>query len=374
MNPPIAVIQRRPVKQSRGRAALLWAAGLFVAAQAVGGWLLDRYGQAVRFPNAIQVWADVASGPPPSILWMGSSRSEGSIRNDAIDEGLRRRFGERRPRFYNGAVQGGDPYALEPLLGGFLARYQRPEILILEIAHDELTREGELVGTHLLRQATWADLPELLPQTYEASKLGQLIHSRALPLHLHRRQLRLQLLDRIRPLWADRSKPFEPWGGHARTNPYSDAYDAPPPIPAELTSAGGRIDFGVGTFPQNYHNFRIEGYAPAALDRLLTRCEGEGISVVLVVPPFSHNLRELFTPDIETCFQDYLAALRRRHPFDYVDLRDSLPDAAFADGHHMSLAHGGILYSHVVLERVVLPALERKAKKSTPPATVSRGP
>ena len=209
MNPSITAIRRRPSKQSRGGAVLLWTIGLFVLGHGVGGLLLDRYGLGIRFPNAIRVWKDVANGPRPNIIWMGSSRSEGGIRHDVIDAGLRQHFGERRFHLFNGSVLGGDPYAMELLLDGFFTRGQKPEILILEVTHDELARESEYVATHLNRQTTWADLADLLPQAYEAGKIGNVIQSRAMPLHLHRQQLRLQLVDRVRPLWCRGSKPFE---------------------------------------------------------------------------------------------------------------------------------------------------------------------
>ena len=58
----------------------------------------------------------------------------------------------------------------------------------------------------------------------------------------------------------------------------------------------------------------------------------------------------------------------------YVDLRDSVPDQGFYDLHHMRLDYGGLVYSRVALDRVILPALERHAKKAAPVPTLSRVP
>ena len=111
---------------------------------------------------------------------------------------------------------------------------------------------------------------------------------------------------------------------------------------------------------RQFRNYRTDGVVSAALERLLSRCDAEGISVVLVLPAVSEVFREYYTPEIERHFRDDLTRLRGNHPFEVVDLRDTVPDAGFEDLYHLRSDSGALIYSRIALERVVLPALERR--------------
>lgn len=353
--------RRDPAKQARGRRIVLWLVGLFVAAQGIAGYGIDRHGLAFRFQIASNVLLEAEAGPPPNVVWMGSSRSEGGVRPDVMNLGLWRRFGRHRVNLFNAAVPAGDPVVSEFLLDALLERGHRPEILVVEVSPDMLARPSGWVGMHVIRQTNWAEVPAILPEAARTQNAARLVMARMLPLYMHRRNLRAVVLpppvsSEPSPLVSSRC-----WAmGHSHWA-HRDDYPDPPPSPV-LSSR--RIDFDVGRLAQTFVGYRTDGVVSAALERLLARCDAEGISVVLVLPAVSQNFRDIYTPEVEVRFQDHLARLRETHPFEVVDLRDTVPDAGFVDLHHLDFDSGALLYSRAALKRVVLPAVERRRAAS----------
>lgn len=332
---------RNPAKQTRGRRIVLWLVGLFVAGQGLAGYLIDHHGLALRFPYAANVLLEADECLPPTVLWMGSSRSAGGVRPDVMNLGLWRRFGHHRVNLFNAAVPAGDPIASEFLFESLLERGHRPEVLVVEVSPDMLSRTPPFMVYHVLRQTGWSDVPAILPDTIRTGNLGRLAIARLMPLWTHRQTLRAAVLS-------------NPKSNHP---PHLDDYPEPADSP-QLDH--GRIDFPVEKLGQVFTNYRTDGVVSAALERLLSRCDKEGISVVIVLPAVSQNVRDCYTPEAERQFQSHLARLRETHSLEVVDLRDIVPDAGFIDMHHLGYDSGSLIYSRAALERVVLPAVERR--------------
>ena len=354
MPTPIVTPHHKPAKQARGRRIVLLLVGFIVAGQGLAGYVIDHHGLAIRFPTAATALSDAEDGPPPQIIWMGSSRSE-ALRPDVMNTGLWKRYGRHRVNLFNAAVPAGDPVTSEFLLDAFLERGHRPEILVVEVCPYLLMRNSIMVGMHVIRQTNWSDVPAFLPEAVSTNNLARLASARLMPLYLHRRSIRGLLLPpktgEPPALFSHRS-----WAsGHPRLEYLQDYPEVP--TPPEL--AQGRVEFDTKKIGQLFQNYQPDGVASAALGRLLSRCKAEGISVVLVFPAVAEAMRDQYTPTIERRFLDELTRMRQIHPFEIVDLRDTVPDAGFNDLLHLS-SSGGLIYSRIALERVVLPAVERR--------------
>ena len=352
----IATARRNPAKQARGRRVVLWMAGLFVAAQGLAGYLIDRHGFAIRFPSGEAVLRDAGESPRATIVWMGTSRSERGVRPDVMNTALWERYGRHRVNLFNAAVPVGDPITSEYLLDAFLARGHRPEILVVEVSPDLLTRNSHWVGVHVMREMGWSDVPAVLPEAAGSDNLARLVTARLMPLYSHRKELRNLVLtsqtSEPPPLASPRcwAKGYFRWG-------HFDDYPEPPASPE---FGRRRMDFDSMGVSRQLRDYRADGVVSAALGRLLSRCDAEGISVVLVLPAVSEALRDLYTPEVERRFRDELARMRESHPFEVVDLRDTVPDAGFVNVYHLVPETGGLTYSRAALERVVIPAVERR--------------
>src|SRR5437763_8271 len=116
----------------RGRAALLWAAGLFAASQLTLSLLLDYVCPSVRstwFANVDQVWRSRPVGP--DVLCLGSSRMASDLLPAALKLAFRDELGEVAPRrILNLAVPCGDAISSEFVLRRLLRQGARPELVV----------------------------------------------------------------------------------------------------------------------------------------------------------------------------------------------------------------------------------------------------
>ena len=355
MSSPMAPSPRNPAKRTRGRRIVLWLVGLYLAAQGLAGYLIDHHGLAIRFPAAATVLHDAEESPKATVVWMGSSRS-GALSSDAINTGLWERYGRHRVNLFNAAVPGGDPVTSEFLLDALLERGHRPEIIVVEVCPYFLLRNSNMVGMHVLRQTNWSDVPAILPEAVSTGNLVRLLTARLLPLYLHRKAIRSSVLPANPPATRRSASAEHPRDPHLRDAPEVPTLPDLPP---------GRVEFDPTNYAPKFRDYRADGVVSAALARLLSRCHAEGISVTLLSPPVSEKFRALYTPEVDRRFQDELARMRRIHPFEFVELRDALPEGGFGDPLHLTEL-GGLHYTRTALERVVVPAVERRGLVASP--------
>jgi hypothetical protein len=350
----VATSPRNPAKQTRGRRVVLLMIGFIVAAQGLAGYLIDHHGLEIRFPSAAAVLRNLAKAPPPTVVWMGTSRSEGGVRSDVMNTGLWKKYGRHRVNLFNAAVPCGDPYASSYLLDAMLERGHRPEILVVEVSPDIVVRNSKWLRFHATRQMRWSDVPTVLPEAIQGDAGARFALVRLVPLFAYRTEIRKLV---FMPPTGIPSPLTVSQGGAEDHSPHFEDYPEPPASP-DLDRR--RIEYNCDLMSRQFRDYRTDGVVSAALGRLLSRCDAEGISVVLVLPAVSEVYREKYTPEIERRFQDELTRLRGKHPFEVVDLRAGVPDAGFYDMYHLHWDSGALIYSRVALERVVLPALERR--------------
>lgn len=118
----------------------------------------------------------------------------------------------------------------------------------------------------------------------------------------------------------------------------------------EEGSRAGAVDLS-----QMLRRYRIGGPVDRALERLLARCRDRHIDAVLVGMPVTSFLRELYTPEIDAVYRDYMAWLCRQYGCRFIDWRDQVPDSDFKDIHHMRLPGAGRFSWRLTLE-VLAPA------------------
>jgi hypothetical protein len=326
--------------QRRARAALLGAGAIFLAVQFLGGLLLDRYGLAVRFPSAARVLDRIEPEHPPDVVILGSSRFMGLRTEEAtrLLAGLRSDGGP--VEVCNAAVPYGEPIAQEYVLERLLARGVRPRLVIVEVSPDFLTCQSDAFALHSHRQFNWGDVPTYLPDLCRTSQLNRLAASRLVPLYAHRRELRHQGLLAVDHLLHPESDSVTPHSAHQTApddlNQPSGSAE-PPPAGPPLTSEQ-RENFAAGTalLARTYRNYQTDSTSSAALERLVRRCGGLGIDVVLVAAPVSSYYRRCVTPEIESAYEAYLERLTRTSGCALVDYRDQVPDRLFSDLLHLN--------------------------------------
>ena len=355
MSTPIVTPPRNPAKQARGRRVVLLLVGFLVAGQGLAGYVIDHHGLAIRFPSAAIVLQELATAPPSAVVWMGTSRSEGGIRPDVMNTGLWKRYGRHRVNLFNAAVPAGDPYVSSYLLDALLERGHRPEILVVEVSPEIVVRNTKWLRAHATRQMGWSDIPAVLPEAIMSETMPRLAMARLMPLYAYRASIRGLVL----PPQTSVPPPLAGSQGGAKVHLHSRHFDDYPEPPASPDLDRRRIEYNWSDMSRHFRDYRTDGVISAALKRLLSRCDAEGISVVLVLPAVSEVYREQYTSEIEGRFQDDLARMREEHPFEVVDLRDTVPDAGFYDFHHLG-SEGALIYSRAALDRVVLPAVERR--------------
>jgi hypothetical protein len=120
-------------------------------------------------------------------------------------------------------------------------------------------------------------------------------------------------------------------------------------------SARQRTMEGLPRFRNWLQDYEVGGIASLALERVLQRCQANGIRVLLVAPPVSAAHRALYTPEIEAAFRAELARLTADFPCPFLDYRDRIPDEYFYDNHHL-LNAGAALFTQELTQEVILPA------------------
>src|SRR5262249_27970489 len=88
-------------------------------------------------------------------------------------------------------------------------------------------------------------------------------------------------------------------------------------------------------------DYEMGGSSHAALIRLLERCRGSGLAVVLVAMPASSPFREIYSADVEGPFQREMTRLAGRYGARFVDLRGLVDDRLFVDASRLGPGGGG---------------------------------
>jgi hypothetical protein len=343
------------LRSRRGLRVLLWALSIFAFGQLGGGLLLDYCWPELRFPEVGRVLGNLrVQEHMPEVVCMGSSRSEGGFRSYIIDH-LLGQFTRQAPRTFNAALNGGDAVVANWLLDRMLREGRHPELLVLEVSPEFLSRRTPLLSQQVLRQMTWLDLPRYLPDAILFTHPMRLVTSRIMPLYMHRYEIRKQLIlaasGKPASSRPDTSVNVLDLDQHADRNlvdlpPNLPVPPAPPhvsPNPAQLTYLSACLK-----------DFQLSKLETAALERLLRRCRGERIEVLLVGFPLMERGRALHTPEIDRVFLSYVHDLTTEYGCRFVDMRNRIPDYGFGDGLHVNDL-GGEYFSQILAREVLIP-------------------
>ena len=347
--------------QRRGWRSLVWTVVVILLVQFVGGLLLDYCWPQVRFPAAARVLARCTPPPPgPLVITLGSSRFDGGIMADQVARQLREGTGEDTLQVVNLAVGCGDLIVAEHLYGKLRAQGVKPTYLVLEVSPETLNSSNVWLDQHAYRQLTWLDTLAYSPDLIRSGHYLRFWRSRLLPLYIHREQIVRHLA-------------LQTVAGTKVTTAMQQAFLVPPvkdeglwPDPRMRHDASLRTQAGLDNIRRWLKRYQVGGAAAASLERLVQRCEGEAIPVLLVGVPVTSAHRGLYRPEIEAAFQRHMQDVTRRYTHTrYVDFRAAIPDIGFTDNHHLT-PEGGMQFSRLLAEQALLPELREHHTISAP--------
>lgn len=374
----------RHTKARRARRCLGWTFLFIAVAQVVACWLLDYPYPLVRFPSLEQTVEVVKRQPrSPDIIALGSSRLGAGFREQLIEKELRQIDPE--VRVFNACIEGADPYTMDVVLQHLLAAGMRPKLAVIEVSPETLAAKNRWLKFNMLRMMTWSNLNEFVPHIRQCGGGREFLMTRFLPLVCHRQMILESLLmevtgtDRPRMMAQGSGKDEKDWQKLMTTGvpweEYMKRAKNKTAKPDDLTKA--EIPF-VENWLRDYHI--ADGRAAQALDRVLTQCKEHNIEVVLIAIPISAQQRKLYSPQIETEFQNHLKNVVAKHGCRYLDYRSRIDNKLFQDNHHLML-EGAQVFSGVLTKEVLTKEWrEHVAAKTKPepshiqPAGYTTGP
>ena len=314
---------------------LLWSGLAFVCAQLGFGLLLDSCWQRLRFPQAAAILAEARQlAVQPDLVCLGSSRLGVAFRPFELSEQLRRQSGRDDVVAFNACIEAGDTLTSEFMLNQLLAEGVRPRLVIVEVSPETLAERNAWMHLHVDRQLRWQDLPDVWLDVWRSRNGPRLLATRLLPLHAYRREIKATLVRYVPAVRLSSKKR----GNSVDTEPT--------PLPfVDTLRIAGRTDRSLPPWEKRQiwlqlvrnwlRDYRLGGSAGRALDRLVARCQQEGIEVVLLGAPVAASHRDLYTPAVEGQFQACMARLTALPGCTFVDWRAEFEDEFFVDNHHL---------------------------------------
>ena len=176
---------------AHAKRALLWTAGVYVAAQLTFSLLLDYRWPFMRFPSArVRLDQLAKSQIKPDIVLLGSSRFEAGIIPAEIAWQLDRQCLLDHPvGVFKGGISCGDPIVFEFIFNRLLEAGFRPKLLVLEISPETLNRNNQWLGMHVRRQLRWDDVPRYFLDICRSDQSMRWLGERINPIFIHREEL-----------------------------------------------------------------------------------------------------------------------------------------------------------------------------------------
>ncbi len=356
--------------QQRGRRVLLWAAALYCLANLAVVGVIDSSRKELRSPYLADVFHQLRRCPAgkPDVVCIGTSRLSMAF-SATQAQGLMRSLTEERDlEVFNAATGAQDLIAADFIMEHMLARGARPSLAVIEICPDLLARRDIWLGQHVMPPApTIGNLDIYLGDLRRAPfDPSCIIANRLYPLSRCRRELWTALGDLLADRYNLDLRPAEhdEFGRRAcagqlftaaalpgqRDHAYQIALDA-----NQVQERKAHLAEGLRTQRDWLENYEVGGLTCESLERLLERCAQHHVRVLLVAPPVTSEQRALYTPQIETLYQDCLQQYHRKYGCRYVDCRDQLPDACFYDNHHVRIPDGSAPFCQRLTQEVLAP-------------------
>lgn len=342
----------------KARHALVWFALCFMTMQFLGGLFLDYGCSEARFPSAHYLLHALHARPAaPDVVGLGSSRLGLALHAGEAGALLREHCPGARPiTVFNAAVTVGGLVTSDFMLQRLSAEGIRPRVLVIEISPELVSDYNEWLEYDLARHLTWSDLPTYFADILRARLLRPVIVERLFPLCAHRPRL-LPCAQRL--LGGDADVTETPEGLSSNQT----GLDSQGLFGATLHKLGQlpgdcRTEWGTALQqPRRWlRNYRLGGTAQQALQRLLERCQANGIQVILVRVPMRSDYGGLYTSAVEESFATYMNELTRTHACRFVDHARLVPDQLFLDNSHL-LPEGAVRFTRTLTREVLVNAV-----------------
>ena len=288
-----------PTHARRGRRALLWAVAVFALAQFGGGLLLDYVWPELRFPTAHLTFKALQQQPrSPDVMCLGSSRFGAGFQQGNIQEVLRDDTGDAQVTVFNAAIEAGDLVTADYIMEHALNQGVRPRVVVIEVSPETLARRCEWMGQHVLRQLTWADVPDHLGDVWRSENLVRLLSARLLPLYMHRQQICRRTCEGV-------EKSVQTFLAQAKQKkrkkktPETVNQGVPWEVFMELdqqVANPAKTSAGLPAVRRALKDYGVGGGSARALERLVKRCRERDIQVVLVGVPVTEAHRACTHP------------------------------------------------------------------------------
>ncbi len=346
----------------RTRSVLLWAAGIYVAFQLTASLLLDYGWPLLRFPSARTRMAELEAEPrKPEIVALGSSRFQAAIvpgeMSALIDSACR----PAQPvGVFNAAVPVGDPISSEFMFNRLLEKGVKPRLVLFEVSPENLNRNNSWLIMHVRRQIFWHETPRYFLTVCRSGQLMRWLGSRLNPVYYSREEMWRRAAAEVQGLFSTDGTPRAPTAprpsGATAANKPPDWDDLLRLPSRQLTSEEAELSrTGADILPRRMlENYDLRGVTVEALERVLARCQEQGIAVVLIGVPVTQPHRDTFTPEVMKAYRAYLEQVTQHYGCRFVDYRDRVPDNLFFDCHHLT-QQGGLYFSRLLTHEVLIP-------------------
>jgi hypothetical protein len=359
-------------RQRRSRGILLGAIALFLAAQVVGGLLIDYRWTQFRFPYAHNRFHALESeGRSPNLIYLGSSRIQMHLNAPTLTEAMRRLTGRDDFLAFDGAIPASDPVTMEYAFAEYLKRGARPEWVIVEICPESINHHDEWFAQHVIRQWRWEDIAHYFVDICRTNNLGRLALARFVPLYLHRHQFVKMVREHVAAWEAPPPQPDQVRQS-AKTvtaqlvsRQRTPALTPPPaskPIDPRLVE---KFHAGAEHVSRYLRHYEIGGARIESLERLLANCQAHGCKILLLGAPVTSPHRAIYTPAIDAQYRNYVKHLQEKFGCEFFEGRERIPDHWFIDNHHASLS-GAMYFSQIVAEEALTIGAASVEERSAP--------
>ncbi len=322
----------------RGRMAILWGIGAFIAAQLILNIAIERWRPewsdpeyGYRFRNLKRQMQKEPNRPV--LVVIGSSRVGNGLKADCMPPESSKTSSS--PIVYNMSMAGGTPLYELLILKRLLATGVRPRWVVFEVLPPALNFESAVLAIPdpvAPNRIRWSDLEVLdryAPQSYwhRHQKWMQCV---LVPWYSNR----YCLLSRYAPSWLEFNKTHQVrfW--------------------REYLTARGWLPFALATVTQeeyekrlavtreNYiaqlRDFRISAEADQLYHEMLHVCRQEGIEVIgLLRMPEGTDFKKLYSAAVSHQIDSYLNTFCQEENTQLIDASNWMPDDSFADSHHL---------------------------------------
>jgi hypothetical protein len=346
-------------QQQRSRQRLLWAIGLFLAAQLFVGGLFDYAWPLLRSRRMCEVFTKLDQrATAPEIVILGSSRLMGDLDEDELGKCLTRRSrSSRQITAHNAAVEGGDTLLAEHLLREHLRVGVRPTMVILEMSPEFMNWFNMAYQLNTLRLLRWEHVPMHLIDAARSQQFLRLVQARFVPLYAHREFLWSLANERITQ--GSISHTFTPTPRRFQESPLVaevTAEEELAPLPPLSQATIDLINHESAFFHRHHlKRFAVSHHQRRALHSIVDLCEQEQMQLILLLPPVTAAQRRGYTGPVDGQFLSFLHEATQDRPcVRILDARDWLPDAAFVDNHHVN-QNGAQHFTRRFVEHVLAP-------------------